>query len=91
MPPLIRKIFRKKWAVEILDLLEKEGELNFGTIREKLNISPTTMTSTKNRLVEHGLVERVEVMRNDIRYKITRKGSQLLEKLKKAEEILRTN
>lgn len=84
----LEDVLRKKWSLGLLYLLDEEGELNFGTIRDELEISPSTLTQTKDLLVEYGLIKKNEYKRTDYRYEVTSKGKDFLDKINELEEIL---
>lgn len=78
-------IVGKKWAVCVVTLLGRYGELRFGPIQRALSrVSPATLTSTLRSLQREGLVERTAV-RDDARakgaYRLTTQGKALYQAL----------
>ena len=88
MAPELEDVLRKKWGLPLLRLLDEEDELNFSVMENELGISSSTLTQTKNLLVECGLVKRNELKRTDIRYELTPNGEKFLQKIGELEEIL---
>lgn len=91
MASKLENILQKKWALPLLRLLDKEGELNFNVMLDELSISSSTLTETKDLLMDYGLIHRHEFKRTDIRYELTSDGEIFLGKVRELESILDSN
>lgn len=78
----VKKIFKRKRAIEILQLLHTSGELNFKTIDQKIESSSETISTTLKILTDHRLVNRVQHSVNDVRYSLTKTGKETLNLIK---------
>ena len=79
----VTELFKRKRTIEILQLLEKNGELNFKKVDEGINSSSDTVSDTLKILVEYGLVERTQHNVNDVRYRLTENGKNALDRIRK--------
>jgi len=84
----IISLLSRKWTVEILDLLSKEGTLNYSDIEAEFNTSSDVISDRLKTLTEMGLIERTEYTSRDVRYSLTENGSTMITKLSELEELL---
>jgi DNA-binding HxlR family transcriptional regulator len=84
----VKDIFKRKRAIEILQLLDEAGEVNYNSLNEEVESSSDTISTTLKILVDHHLVKRTQRNVNDVRYSLTREGKQALEILKKLRDII---
>lgn len=90
--PIFRQVFRRLGTVEILLLLEKEGELRFSEVARSLDsVSRQTLVSRLVELREAGMVQRdVEVGPPlATRYSLTAPGRHLAEAASVLDEVSR--
>ena len=78
----VTELFKRKRAIEILQLLEKKGELNFKKVDEAIDSSSDTVSGTLKILAEYGLVERTQHNVNDVRYRLTENGRNALDRIR---------
>jgi len=84
----VREILGRKRTVEILEYLSDRGARNYSEVENALDTSSDTLSDSLDLLGNHGLVERNERTKKDVRYEITRKGDQFLREVQELEEIL---
>jgi len=84
----VREILGRKRTVEILEYLSGEGIRNYSEIENALDTSSDTLSDSLALLRNHGLVERDERSKKDVRYEITGKGEQFLEGVQRLKETL---
>lgn len=78
----VTELFKRKRAIEILQLLDEERELNFKKVDEAIDSSSDTISSTLKILSEYGLVKRTQHNINDVRYCLTDNGTNALERIR---------
>ena len=87
----VREILGRKRTVEILDYLSGGEPSNYSDIEDALDTSSDTLSDSLDLLRNHGLVERDERSKKDVRYEITGKGERFLKGVRELEEILSEN
>jgi DNA-binding HxlR family transcriptional regulator len=89
MHEAVRDVVEPKWSIEILLSLSNDSPQNFSEIQEQFDTSNDVITARLRLLSEHGLVDRAEHSRKDVRYSITDRGEQFVAGLRHLETILR--
>jgi len=84
----VREILGRKRTVEILEYLSGGGTRNYSELENALDTSSDTLSDSLDLLRNHGLVERDERSKKDVRYEITARGETFLEVVRELEEIL---
>jgi DNA-binding HxlR family transcriptional regulator len=84
----LRELFGKQRTLEILELLESDGTLNYTDIERRISTSSDVVSDRLATLVEYELLTRNEQSPKNIRYSITEKGKQILEQTRNLEELL---
>ncbi|MFC6975874.1 winged helix-turn-helix transcriptional regulator [Halomicroarcula sp. GCM10025709] len=84
----VRRLFGRKRTIEVLQLLSDQGRLNYSEIETSIESSSDTISQSLALLGEYSLVERHERSSRDVQYKITQKGTDLLEALERIESVL---
>jgi len=84
----VREILGRKRTVEILEYLSGGEVRNYSDIEEAIDTSSVTVTESLALLRNHGLVERNEVSKKDVRYEITARGETFLEVVRQLENVL---
>lgn len=84
----LRELIGKQRTLEILELLEANGTLNYTDIEDQIPTSSDVVADRLATLVEYGLLTRNERSAKDIRYSITEKGTAILEQIRTLESIL---
>jgi len=74
---------------DILELLNKSKDLKHTNIISKANLSSKSCTKYLNYLIKRGYVEKYSSLYLSNMYKITDKGLDLLEKIKKYNELFK--
>jgi len=84
-PAGVIDVVGKKWAMCVVTLLGRNGDLRFGPIQRALpRVSPATLTATLRALERHGLVRRqrtVQDRRVPGSYRLTAPGEALYRSL----------
>lgn len=84
----LRRVIGPKRTLEILRLLSQEGTLNYSDIESKVETSSDVISTGLNTLVTYGLVERTEESQRNVRYTVTDRGNDFLEKIDEIDTIL---
>jgi DNA-binding HxlR family transcriptional regulator len=84
----LRELIGKQRTLEILELLEANGTLNYTDVERQIPTSSDVVADRLATLVEYGLLTRDERSAKDIRYSITEKGKAILEQIRTLESIL---
>ena len=84
----LRELIGKQRTLEILELLEANGTLNYTDVERQIPTSSDVVADRLATLVESGLLTRDERSAKDIRYSITEKGKAILEQIRTLESIL---
>jgi DNA-binding HxlR family transcriptional regulator len=84
----LRELIGKQRTLEILELLEANGTLNYTDVERQIPTSSDVVADRLATLVEYGLLTRDERSAKDIRYSITEKGRAILEQIRTLESIL---
>ena len=84
----LRELIGKQRTLEILELLEANGTLNYTDVERQIPTSSDVVADRLATLVESGLLTRDERSAKDIRYSITEKGKAILEQVRTLESIL---
>lgn len=84
----LRRVIGPKRTLEILRLLSQEGTLNYSDIELKVETSSDVISTGLNTLVTYGLVERTEESQRNVRYTVTDRGNDLLEKIDEIDTFL---
>lgn len=84
----VRRIIAPKWSLEILDLLDENGRLNFSEIEAEIDTSPDVVTERLQVLAEEDLIERAEKSHRDVSYAIRNDGRMVLEHVVAVESLL---
>lgn len=84
----LRELIGKQRTLEILELLESDGTLNYTDVERQIPTSSDVVADRLATLVEYGLLTRDERSAKDIRYSITEKGKAILEQIRTLESIL---
>ena len=84
----LRELIGKQRTLEILELLESNGTLNYTDVERQIPTSSDVVADRLATLVEYGLLTRDERSAKDIRYSITEKGKAILEQIRTLESIL---
>lgn len=77
-------------SLDILDLLAQEGTLNYSDIESGVETSSEVVDRYLKLITEYGLVERDERSSRDVRYSITGRGEEVLERVAELEQLLRS-
>ena len=84
----LRRVVGPKRTLEILRLLSQEGTLNYSDIGSKVETSSDVISTGLNTLVTYGLVERTEESQRNVRYTVTDRGNDFLEKIDEIDTFL---
>jgi DNA-binding HxlR family transcriptional regulator len=84
----LRRVIGPKRTLEILRLLSQEGTLNYSDIESKVETSSDVISTGLNTLVTYGLVERTEESQRNVRYTVTDRGDDFLEKIDEIDTFL---
>ena len=84
----LRRVIGPKRTLEILRLLSQEGILNYSDIESKVETSSDVISTGLITLVAYGLVERTEESQRNVRYTITDRGDDFLEKIDEIDTFL---
>lgn len=84
----VREVVGPKRTLEILELLEEEGPLNFSAIEEEVPTSSDTISKRLAVLAEYNLVVRDERSKKDVKYSITTRGEEVLNSIRELVDIL---
>jgi DNA-binding HxlR family transcriptional regulator len=84
----LRRVIGPKRTLEILRLLSQEGTLNYSDIESKVETSSDVISTGLNTLVTYGLVERTEESQRNVRYTVTDRGNDFLEKIDEIDTFL---
>lgn len=84
----LRELIGKQRTLEILELLEANGTLNYTDVERQIPTSSDVVSDRLATLVEYGLLTRDERSAKDIRYSITEKGKAILEQIRTLDSIL---
>jgi DNA-binding HxlR family transcriptional regulator len=84
----LRRVIGPKRTLEILRLLSKEGTLNYSDIESKIETSSDVISTGLNTLVAYDLVERTEESQRNVRYTVTDRGDDFLEKIGEIDTFL---
>jgi DNA-binding HxlR family transcriptional regulator len=76
-------------SLDILDLLAREGTLNFSEIEAGVATSSEVVDRYLKLLTGYGLVDREERSSRDVRYSITRRGEEVIELVVELERLLK--
>lgn len=88
MPEDIRDALSRKWALEIIYLLDKEGALNYSQIEAEFETSSDVISERLQELVELGVLSRNERSAKNVQYAVTRDGEELVELLEEIHRLL---
>ena len=84
-PAGVIDVVGKKWALCVVTLMGRNGELRFGSMQRALPaVSPATLTATLRALERNGLVRRTPISedgRSTTAYVLTRPGDALYRSL----------
>ena len=84
----VRELVGRRRTLEILELLETAGELNYSAIEQQVDSSSDTVADSLDLLREHSLVDRHEHHSRDVRYEITERGRECLRIIGLLEQLL---
>ena len=84
----LSRVIGPKRTLEILRLLSQEGTLNYSDIEPKVETSSDVISTGLNTLVTYGLVERTEESQRNVRYTVTDRGNDFLEKIDEIDTFL---
>lgn len=84
----LRRVIGPKRTLEILRLLSQEGILNYSDIESKVETSSDVISTGLNTLVTYGLVERTEESKRNVRYTVTDRGNDFLDKIDEIDAFL---
>jgi DNA-binding HxlR family transcriptional regulator len=84
----VRELIGRKRTVEILELLNSRGTLNYSEIESSVNSSSDTISDALSLLSQHDLVKRTERGPHDVRYELTNSGKELVAKVSEIEDLL---
>ena len=84
----LRRVVGPKRTLEILQLLSREGTLNYSDVELKVETSSDVISTSLNTLVAYGLVERTEESKRNVRYDMTDRGNDFLDKIDKMDKFL---
>jgi len=84
----VREILGRKRTLEILEYLSDGSVRNYSEVEAEVETSTDTISESLSVLRSHGLLQRNEVSKKDVRYRITEKGRRFLEEARTLEAIL---
>lgn len=84
----VRAVVKPKWSLDVLVVLSEDGPLNYTAIEDQFDTSSDVITERLRLLTGHGLIERDERTRRDVRYKITKQGVAFLEKIGELDDLV---
>jgi len=84
----LRRVIGPKRTLEILRLLSQEGTLNYSDIESKVETSSDVISTGLNTLIAYDLVERTEESQRNVRYTITDRGDDFLDKIDEIDAFL---
>lgn len=88
MSDSVRDVLCRKWALEILRLLDSEGTQNYSQIEAEFKTSSDVITKRLRQLEDAGLLRRDKKSARDVRYSITAEGEKLVELVDEIYELL---
>lgn len=88
MPEDIRGVLCRKWALEIVHLLDEEGELNYSQIEAEFETSSDVISERLQELVDAGILSRNERSARNVQYAVTGDGEELVELLEEIHRLL---
>jgi len=84
----VREVLCRKWALEILRFLSKEGTENYSQIEEKFDTSSDIIVQRLQELTASGLISRNERGPKDVRYTVTAEGKEVLNLVNQLNQLL---
>jgi len=78
---------RLKILLDIMETLNRLGEANVSQLIVEVNISSDRLSRYLDRLLERGLAEK-RVVGREVRYRLTRKGHDFLDELKRVVKVV---
>jgi len=84
----VRKVLCRKWALEILRFLSKEGTENYSQIEEEFDTSSDIIVQRLQELTASGLISRNERGPKDVRYTVTAEGKEVLNLVNQLNQLL---
>ena len=84
----IRKVICRKWAIEILLILDEDGAQNFSNIEAQIETSSDVVSKRLQELVGADALSRDVRSPKDIRYHLTPTGKELLALVEKIHHLL---
>jgi DNA-binding HxlR family transcriptional regulator len=84
----IREVLCRKWALEIIYLLDEEGELNYSQIEAEFETSSDVISKRLQELVELGVLSRNERSAKNVQYAVTGDGEELVGLLEEIHRLL---
>ncbi|MCU4717590.1 winged helix-turn-helix transcriptional regulator [Halapricum hydrolyticum] len=88
MPDDIREVLCRKWALEVLRFLFKEGTQNYSQIEAEFETSSDVVVKRLQELASAGLLSRQERGPKDVRYTITADGRELIALVDQISQLL---
>ena len=79
MSDAFREVLCRKWALDILQLLNEEGTQNYSGIKDEFDTSSDIIVERLRQLANAGLINRDKRSARDVRYSITDKGEEVLD------------
>jgi len=77
-------------SLDILDLLAQEGTLNYSEIEAGVDTSSEVIDRYLKLQTGYGLIDREERSSRDVRYSITGRGEEVLERVAEIERLLKS-
>jgi len=84
----VREVLCRKWALEILRFLSKEGTENYSQIEEEFDTSSDIIVQRLQELTASGLISRNERGPKDVRYTVTAEGKEVLNLVNQLNQLL---
>lgn len=83
-------VIGRERSLDILDLLAQEGTLNYSEIEAGIETSSEVIDRYLKLQIGYGLIDRDERSSRDVRYSLTGRGEEVLERVAEIERLLKS-
>jgi DNA-binding HxlR family transcriptional regulator len=83
-------VIGRERSLDILDLLAQEGKLNYSEIEAGVETSSEVIDRYLKLQIGYGLIDRDERSSRDVRYSLTGRGEEVLERVAEIERLLKS-
>ncbi len=84
----VRELIGPKRTLEILDLLQRRGPLNYSNIEDEVPSSSDTISQRLTTLSEYDLIDRREKSVKNVQYAVTERGEEVLRQVQRLQTVI---